>query len=67
MPDLFVCNTCNTVDSIGIAHGGILPQDPTKQQCTQCAIGEWHGYFSRAPYNSTTDLVANRSTGVGLE
>lgn len=66
MLDLFVCNRCDHIDSIGLAYFGVLPQVPSKQLCTLCATGEWHEQFPRAPYNPDTDLVANRPTGIGL-
>lgn len=66
MNDLFVCDSCNHVDTLEFAYeGSVIPTGPL--QCTQCQSGQWHDLIHYRPYNPQVDLVVNRPSGVGLD
>lgn len=70
--DLFVCDICNHVDSMGLSidvqnmQGGFLNHQQPSYQCTKCLTGTWHDRFEYRVYDPAEDLVCNRATGIGL-
>ena len=64
MNDLFVCDTCNTVDSLEFAYPHSSPSG--SYQCTQCQTGTWHNLLTQRAYDPSKDLVVNRPSGIGL-
>lgn len=65
-PALFVCNLCDCVDHVELAHAGTLPIQPEAQLCTECQTGVWHDQFPKEPYDPALDNVVNRPTGLSL-
>lgn len=66
MGQLFVCYKCHHVDDIELAFTGAFPRVESEQLCTLCKTGTWHDLFEYAPYDAATDLVVNRTNGLGL-
>lgn len=69
MNDLFVCDSCQHVDSLSLAY----PDNPTakgaqllRYTCTRCQGKPWHNLFPYKCYDPEKDLVVNRPTGIGL-
>lgn len=59
METIFACSRCKTVDLIGFCFPLGLPSDTTKQLCTRCSTGSWHGMFPEEKYNPELDHIAN--------
>lgn len=57
MSDLtFSCTKCGTIEM----HSMV---DPGTTLCSECATGQWHGYFKQEEYNSNTSSpVSNVSS-----
>lgn len=65
--DLFVCESCNTVDSLSLAYTKQEKQYDHKQWlCTSCQGKPWHNQFPMIPYDPDNDIVVNKPSGVGL-
>lgn len=65
MTTLFVCDTCNTVDTTVEAYPS-RNFNLANMQCTKCQTGVWHTAFPRLPYKPEKDHVLNRPSGIGL-
>jgi hypothetical protein len=65
--DLFVCESCGTVDSIKLAYTLQERQyDHQQWLCTCCQGKPWHNQFPMTPYDPENDFVINKETGIGL-
>lgn len=64
MSTLFVCDECGCVESRDLAPSPVNGQFLCSL-CNPLSL-KWHGEFPRLPYDSKTDIVCNRSTGLGL-
>lgn len=56
MTKLFVCDSCQAVDSLDLTPQRSAPP----YQCAECLTGNWHHHFPKRPYDPAHDQVVNR-------